>query len=141
MLMRSRPARRGFTLIEILIVVVILAILAAIVVPRFAIPEEANAASLRTQLKTLRSQIELYRARNNGQAPPLVLSTDGDAAWAPLLTGDPIYLPTAPVNVFNGLAGVGDTESTDIGWVWDASNGGTLTAPYFDEVTGLYSRP
>ena len=64
-------ACKAFTLIEILIVVVILGILAAVVIPQFTnAADEANNAGVRTQLQTLRSQIELYRAEN-GAYPDL----------------------------------------------------------------------
>ena len=57
--------RRAFTLIEILIVVVILGILAAIVIPQFTdASQEAMESSLLTQLQTIRSQIELYNVQN-----------------------------------------------------------------------------
>jgi prepilin-type N-terminal cleavage/methylation domain-containing protein len=58
--------RKGFTLVEILIVVIILGILAAIVIPQFTnASEQANSSQTLTDLQTLRSQISLYRARNN----------------------------------------------------------------------------
>ena len=61
--------RRGFTLIEILIVVVILGILAAIVVPQFVnAADEANDAAMRSQLQTLRGQCELFYAKT-GASP------------------------------------------------------------------------
>jgi len=54
--------RRGFTLIEVLIVVVILGVLAAIVVPRFAdARRDASVSAVRNQLQTLRGQVELLR--------------------------------------------------------------------------------
>jgi general secretion pathway protein G len=84
----SRPIRRrGFTLIEILIVVVILGILAAIVIPQFTnAAQDASAASARSQLQTMRSQVELYRVQNNGQIPPnpwTELIADGYVRSAP----------------------------------------------------------
>ena len=71
---------KGFTLVEILIVVVILGILAAIVIPQFTnASESANASSMRTQLQTLRSQLELYQIDHNGVFPTLAnLNTDGN---------------------------------------------------------------
>ena len=66
---RSLKAK-GFTLVEILIVVVILGILAAIVIPQFtSASESAKASSLVTQLQSLRSQLELYQLEHNGQYP------------------------------------------------------------------------
>jgi general secretion pathway protein G len=63
-------ATRGFTLVEILIVVVILGILAAIVVPQFTeASTEAKTNSLCSDLQTLRSQIELFKAQHNDYAP------------------------------------------------------------------------
>ena len=73
-----RPASRdaGFTLIEILIVVMILGILAAIVVPQFgSASREAKQTSLVTTVQTLRSQIALFRLQHNDFLPgvsPLV---------------------------------------------------------------------
>lgn len=62
--------RRGFTLIEILIVVVILSILAAIIVPQFAgASEEAAESSIKSTLKAVRTQIEVYRMYNDGEPP------------------------------------------------------------------------
>ena len=93
--MRStRPNRkRGFTLIEILIVVVILGILAAIIIPQFTdAAQDASAASARSQLQTMRSQIELYRVQNNGQIPASDGGTSGP--WGALSGAG--YIRSAP---------------------------------------------
>ena len=79
--MRKTMAK-GFTLVEILIVVVILGILAAIVVPQFTnAANEARMGNIRTQTSTLENQIELYAAQNSGAYPTLAeLQDDWDCA-------------------------------------------------------------
>lgn len=63
-------AKRGFTLVEILIVVVILGILAAIVIPQFTqASTEAKTNSLSSDLQSLRSQIELFKVQHTDMAP------------------------------------------------------------------------
>jgi general secretion pathway protein G len=80
--MRNRVSK-AFTLVEILIVVVILGILAAIVIPQFTnASQEAQRGNVVTQLQTLRNQVELFRVRNNGQNPVMVGT--GTAAFADL---------------------------------------------------------
>ena len=92
---------KGFTLVEILIVVVILGILAAIVVPQFAgAANEARTGNVLTQTSTLETQLELYAARNNGIYPDLVgvgWGTVGDNADPETMIGGG-YLKAAPVN-------------------------------------------
>ena len=56
---------RGFTLIEVLVVVAILGILAAIVVPRIMDrPDEVKIVAARTDIKTLAQALKLYRLDN-----------------------------------------------------------------------------
>ncbi len=58
--------RRAFTLIELLIVVVIIGILAAIAIPKFAnTKEKAYIASMKADLRNLTSAMEAYYHDNN----------------------------------------------------------------------------
>ena len=66
----TRTNRKGFTLIEILIVVIILGILAAIVIPQFTnASKEAKHSSLVTQVQSMRSQIALFKLQHNDYLP------------------------------------------------------------------------
>lgn len=61
------PSRRngGFTLIEVMIVVVILAILAAIVVPRvMSAPERARVTRAKADIQAITSALNLYKLDN-----------------------------------------------------------------------------
>jgi len=110
-LMRSKMmrAQKGFTLVEILIVVVILGILAAIVIPQFTDASvEAKTARIRTDLQTMRSQIELYKIQNNDTAPATlqILADEG-------------YMNAVPIEAFGGS------------WIYDTN---TVTSDTTDPV-------
>jgi general secretion pathway protein G len=75
--------RRGFTLVELLIVIIIVAVLAAVAIPKFANHTvKGKEASIKANLKTYRNAVELFR-NDTGLFP---------------LTLDDLTLETAPTN-------------------------------------------
>ncbi len=129
-------AQKGFTLVEILIVVVILGILAAIVVPQFTqASTEAKFNSLCSNLQSMRSQIELYKVQHNDNPPTeaafeaqmtQTTQIDGTASGSKARDADHQfgpYLERIPVNPFNNLNAVGAADAEDIGWAYDETTG------------------
>jgi general secretion pathway protein G len=133
-------AKSGFTLVEILIVVVILGILAAIVIPQFTeASTEAKTSSLCTDLQTMRSQIELYKVQHNDDLPgagtasfeeaitqktDITGALDAAGAYGP-------YLQKIPTNPFNDL----NTVQVEAG---TTGLGGGNTGWHFDSATGAF---
>ena len=76
----------GFTLVEILIVVIILGILAAIVIPQFTeASNDARESALASDLQTVRSQLELYKVQHLERYPNINAAGVADASVANFL--------------------------------------------------------
>lgn len=149
--MRKHP-ESAFTLIELLLVVVILGILAAVAIPQFSdSSQEARASSLQTNLAVLRNAVEYYRTNHNGKYPgypaaggaptsteaskqlTLASKMDGSTA-APGTAGfgyGPYIREALPENPLNGLATiliVGDSDTfkaadDSSGWIYQPLTG------------------
>ena len=85
--MISVKNRRGFTLIEILIVIIVLGILAMIIVPQITVStDDAKMSTVQSDLSYIRSVIQIYFAQHADRFPGQTESTNGstnnDAAVA-----------------------------------------------------------
>lgn len=68
-MLRDRLTDRGFTLIELMVVIVILGILAGLIVPRImGRPEEARRMKARVQIESIETALKLYKL-DNGYYP------------------------------------------------------------------------
>ncbi len=142
----------AFTLVEILIVVIILGILAAIVIPQFTqASSDARANALASDLQTVRSQLELYKVQHLDTYPAagsfisLLTSRTNSAGTvgtdANLFPYGP-YLGKFPTNPFVSGAnaalvetGTGSAGAGNYGWYFNTSTG--KFSPDDDAHTGL----
>ncbi|MBN8644657.1 MAG: type II secretion system protein [Planctomycetes bacterium] len=130
--------RNGFTLVEILIVVMILGILAALVVPQFAHASgTAIKSALQRQLQEVDSQIEIYRGANAGQFPTADATAPMGAGltnngWGILVSAK--YLKEEPMNPFvgktllvvgDGAAAAAEPQTSANGWYYSIDSGNT----------------
>jgi general secretion pathway protein G len=140
--MRLRRNRWGFTLVEVLIVVVIMAVLAATIIPQFSSSaDDARESTLKFNLHSMRNQIELYKVHHagklptitNGSLPQLTSATNASGtvgtAGASYPYG-PYILTALPMNPFQNSNTVVQASSVPptaeqgtAGWLYDAATG------------------
>ena len=107
----------GFTLLEVMIVVVTLGILAVLVVPQLAsATEDATRTSIRGQLQMIDKHIEVYKTAHDGTLPTQH-ATDpmGDAGtsngWGIMVSES--YLKEQPTNAYTRSTSVVEGSFTD----------------------------
>lgn len=142
----SRTRFPAFTLVEILIVVVILGILAAIATPQFAAAtQDATRTATLDQLVKVRRAMAYYYYANGSRYPQV---TAGDGTWGELISASSPYMRTPPVNNWvsaNGrviaLSASADTAYQSAhGWIYDPATG-NIFAGSFDSSDNPFPRP
>jgi len=117
-----RPHRQGFTLVELVVVIMILGILAGVAAPKFLnTSAAATESSLRQTLSVVRSAIEMFAAQNDGVYPPATNDTAFKNALLPYLRGT---FPASPVGQKDNTVTFGTTATgTGGGWMYDDGDG------------------
>jgi len=114
--MFRNKSESGFTLIELVIVIVILGILAAVAIPKYEdMREQARVATIKGQLGSIRSAIAIQYARN---------ALNGNATF-PTLDGTIFAdgrVPKEPVNNSNAVKTTAGIDNAG-GWQYTAATG------------------
>lgn len=139
----AKRRRSAFTLIEVLIVVVLMAVLAATIIPQFSSSAtDAKTSSLKFNLQSMRSQIELYKLHHSGAIPKLTagglpqLTSATDAGGNTGTAGasypyGPYMVNGLPVNPFSNSSTVTAittspptaTSGSNGGWLYNTTTG------------------
>ncbi|MDP2647533.1 MAG: prepilin-type N-terminal cleavage/methylation domain-containing protein [Desulfobacterales bacterium] len=124
----------GFTLIEMLIVIIVLGILAMIIVPQITVStEDAKVKTLQTNLSGIRSALEIYYAQHNNKYP-------GQNDTAGVATSVDLTAATAFVQQLTQYTSAIGAVNSSKGTTWPYGpyiRGGALPSNPFTETTTL----
>jgi general secretion pathway protein G len=122
---RSGKSKKGFSLVEMVVVILLIGIIAAVAAPRmFDTADNARANSTKQNLAVIRDALELYRSQNGGYPTTATIATDlKDYIRGPF--------PPAQVGTYAGKNAVADTDAdpivagvaTEHGWIYNDDTG------------------
>ncbi|MBC8108136.1 MAG: prepilin-type N-terminal cleavage/methylation domain-containing protein [Anaerolineae bacterium] len=129
--------RRAFSLIELVMVVVIIAVIGAIAIPRLSRGSVAAAESaLRADLVALNKAIDHYAAEHDGSFPDvnaiaaqLTMFTNAGGATSSTASATHVFgpyirsIPPQPVGTRKESTGIAAANGAGVGWIYDAAVG------------------
>jgi len=116
----GRP--RGMTLIELLIVIAILAILAALVIPRFgSATDDARDSAAQRQLQVVRNAVAHYQAEHVLAPVGIVSGTGWDdlrGSYLMVVPGNPLRNSVSGIIAGDAEPGTESGAGPEHGWYW-----------------------
>lgn len=140
----ARRSRRGFTLVELLVISVVLAVLAAVVLPRFVCASaRSREAALRSDLQLVRNAVSLFRddtgayprslaALSATAAPTAGLDADGTRKTIAVADWRGPYLESVPSDPISGKAFRYSTADGSVGTVTSSASGTALNGSAYN---------
>lgn len=94
---------KGFTLVELVVVLVILGVLVALAVPRFtASASKAKETTFCSNVRTIKSQLELYKMTTGSYPITATTAENPNGYTFSQFLNDPNYFESAPINPYTG---------------------------------------
>ncbi len=118
--------KKGFTLIEMVFVVIVLAILAAFTLPTFhTLQEGARMSAVKGALKQMRGGIATWHAKG--------VASGGSGRFPTLEELTSLAMPSGiPANPYNNskvvVAGIKEGQNNSVGWIYNPETGEIYSA-------------
>jgi len=127
-------SRKGFTILELLIVIAVIAILVGIALPRFrGMQDEGNIAKAKGELRTLQTAVESYYIHNSNNLPAALALLAGAV---PNLVGTTTSMPKDPF-VSGGATDYGYNPGTTYFAIYSVGPNGDGSAGVPNATTGI----